>query len=920
MSHPLIHYSNRLECLLQALVEQLLQHPYSSVVPTWIVVSCEAMGKWLLYSLQQKGLKTLGIRILLPHEVFGQWVPRFFKRSFPLFPSQMELALLLENLLPHLPGPAKNYLQAMSQGDASLNLGLHLASLFQEWSSEGITEGWPLEIWHHLCREHGIKPCLETINSLETLPAEHSTETLHFFAPSSFTRALWHLLRKMDEALPIFFYLHCPSALFFSDLRTERERQHLQLFWESRGVRLGERLALENFFETSNWFLANWGKQDRLLLEAFEATNWPSVSHYTLPESINEHPLRETLMPDLYFHKSGPMTALLELQSEIALLQPVQKKTVDQSIQIHQFTTLHQQYSTLKVEIFRLLENGLAPHEILILTPLISSDAPFLYEELKGLPLCIEDLKLKEQSPLLEAVLWLVHRITEPLCEKGKRADWLFLLHHKVFNQRAQFLAVKELHQLSQEQNTIFQEVRSSLITPHYQTAEDWVKFFTELFLKWLSFDGDPAAEYLLEQLTHFQESALRWQRVPLSKQVAGHFLETLLNQEEATLATQSIGGIRIASLLPGRLRPARALFLLNMNADAFPRSNSQPHFVERTSASPLHIEMSLFLHALLLAQDQLWISYCVSGPQQEASYLVKELYETLGIIPLIHSLPHPTLLSHTTFASPIEISCPIKDLSLFELRQAFKHPLKYYLEQVLQIEMPRSLQEADSIDSLDCYLAKIALLENTVHNVDKGSSSLLKKCGQLRIERECIKLKEQLQHFGIRLEDLHITPKESLQIPFQNQTLTIYGQLPFLGPQGVLSLTEKSKEQILQQWPSMLFYQMQQQTKSPKEWIFLPSQEKLLLNWEQGAWNKLLQVFFAIRKKPCPLHPDWVHAVAEKNEELLTRKIKEKIAPFERAPDGAYLWSQLPMKADQIIEEWHPVAKLWIEGVNDGI
>ncbi len=116
--------------------------------------------------------------------------------------------------------------------------------------------------------------------------------------------------------------------------------------------------------------------------------------------------------------------------------------------------------------------------------------------------------------------------------------------------------------------------------------------------------------------------------------------VETMLCGEGSPMGFIS-GAVTFAELKPMRSVPARAICLLGMDAEAFPRQDRAPAF-DRMAREPRMGDFSvregdrhLFLETLLCARGSLWISYSGSSAHGEAekppSAVVSELCEYLG-------------------------------------------------------------------------------------------------------------------------------------------------------------------------------------------------------------------------------------------------------------------------------------------------
>jgi exonuclease V gamma subunit len=147
---------------------------------------------------------------------------------------------------------------------------------------------------------------------------------------------------------------------------------------------------------------------------------------------------------------------------------------------------------------------------------------------------------------------------------------------------------------------------------------------------------------------------------------------------------------VRCATLERGSIFPAKAVFLLGMDEESFPRMTP----VSSTEKLPESIwDRYLFLQALFSAQQQLTLSYGDQSPEdgklRGPSCVVSELMSYIGLQPVeatttVAKVPQPQAAA---LWQPLSVPAPVPTIQT--LNQFVRHPIRHYLEHVLHLSLP---------------------------------------------------------------------------------------------------------------------------------------------------------------------------------------------------------------------------------------
>jgi exodeoxyribonuclease V gamma subunit len=179
---------------------------------------------------------------------------------------------------------------------------------------------------------------------------------------------------------------------------------------------------------------------------------------------------------------------------------------------------------------------------------------------------------------------------------------------------------------------------------PRERPLPEWLAFVRGLLRAYLVLDEDDAAGHaviarLLAALDAFDEAGLDDVRV--SYRAAAELAKRALTSLPASRGHYLASGVTVASFVPMRAIPFRAVFVLGLGQAAFPRPPGRDELdLRRDSHLPGDVDrreqdLYMFLETLLSARDHLCLSYVsrdeITGDELPASPLLLELRAVLG-------------------------------------------------------------------------------------------------------------------------------------------------------------------------------------------------------------------------------------------------------------------------------------------------
>jgi exodeoxyribonuclease V gamma subunit len=776
---PLVFLSNKMSKLADQLGSLLFSSQPGLFEKRLIVVGSHQIKSFLQlhFASDPKIGVSSGVEILTLDAALSQL-------SQKNFPSELELSFQIEYEMLLLLGrkqemdrderalfaPLFNYLDK----ERALPLSEQLAGIFKRYAIFGgqfldsweKRAGWMQALWHQV---HLQFP-LPYRDLKEASPA---SSPVHLFGFSFLPKLFVDFFNKLGAC----YYLLSPCSLFWGDLATDRERISIEKKAQKEGVRLKEREELRDYLKERPPLLANMGKAARKFLSFSEEAE--VVEDYEQSSSPSRlHQLKD----DLLMMESGFEKSPLE--------------DSDRSIQLHAATSKWQEIEVLYNVILELSAKGeLEPKDVLVLAPDIQPYLSFIHAVFGSkeslLDYAISGIGRMDESSFTPALAHLLslpsHRFDKasilklftfpPFLKKWQLSEeevakvrkWVeksairwgvdseqrdsFLSMGKMLEETAQGTWQHGLDQLlfslAEEESALSMteaELLGKLSKIISSLREDLAPLSngTELtFSHWISYikclaecmlsDPDEKFNDDLERLS----SSLEHLSAPLfTYDSVERALKQLFEKRRGSFQPSHLNAVRFSSFSSGSPPPAKLIWLLGMEEDAFPRTEPLSSLCEMTTSRQADYFPSLgdedrlrFLHALLAAEDYLIMSYERVGMDEEKgpSPVVTELFSTISGERLIFTHPFisfdatyfdegawPRSYSKSSFSAckahqdskaprlflpswhvphPIESKTETL-LDIKNVMAAFKHPLQFYFNQTLGIYLKRKLEE----------------------------------------------------------------------------------------------------------------------------------------------------------------------------------------------------------------------------------
>ncbi len=413
-----IYHSNRMEKLVDCLAEIVSIPSGDPLVPEIIIIQSQGMERWLNRELS----KRLGVWANPYFPFPKKFTEDILRHVFPDRPNSTQfnpemmawrlMSILVKERQLKLFEPLWNYLGEDRDCLKLFQLSLKIARLFDQylvyrpamlmdWEA-GREEDWQAGLWRRLTsgtpefhRAAVFSKFLGLAQvgglSLPGLPGRAS-----LFGISSLPPLYLQFFSALANEMDVYLFFLNPCQEYWGDQISEKEKAR-QL--KQRGA---DRLKLEEeYFRTSNSLLASWGKSGR------EYLNLLIDQGASSDDSLFEEPGGGSLLQAL----QSDLLHLRELSMEI----PRRKLSeCDRSLQIHSCHSPLREMEVLQDHLWEMFEQlpGLAPQDILVVTPDIETYAPYIHAVFGGgrpdktrIPYTVADRQSRQESPVIAAFL-----------------------------------------------------------------------------------------------------------------------------------------------------------------------------------------------------------------------------------------------------------------------------------------------------------------------------------------------------------------------------------------------------------------------------------------------------------------------------------------------------------------------------------
>jgi len=475
------------------------------------------------------------------------------------------------------------------------------------------------------------------------------------------------------------------------------------------------------------------------------------------------------------------------------------------------------------------------------------------------------------------------------------------------------------------------------------------------------------------------EKSVFSWTTIQGQLDLA--FAEQAMNFRES-----HVDAVKFCSMLPMRAIPAQVVVLMGMEEGVFPKKdvpsplNQMLHHSKADYVpSSKDFDRYLFLEALMSAREYFLLSYTQESSETKPSILIKELMSTLN-----HTLSYQnkTISEECTTTHPFSAfdlryfqkqgkfysysqqdyaaalaknetgkqsqhfmsqlfeceqsaASEVTSMSLTQLFQCAKNPLKTYFNQALGMTIPDEelLNAEDSflMSGLDNYRLKTESLTGSLDSVvekgeDKGwwPPGLFKDISLNQFQQDGKALKEFLQGLDITEEDIwtvelneHCLAAEKIddhhwQVPsIRVENIVLTGSLDYVTREGLCCFNKESASDLFSLWPKILLLNVLSGLLDIKPQILLLKEHKTLccaLEQPEMWLKQYVEYVQECSKTASPLLPEWILDILkeEKLEETMNKELQNQ---FKQSYNRYLLWGlrdqQVGSVNPEVVQKW---------------
>lgn len=885
-------FSQRLDFLVEALAEEIVQTKRLPLQKRLILVPKGMMKSWLLLELAKRSREKAiaGCKIATVEEWLGS------RSHF-----ELTCAIYLE-LLENSDENLSHYLG--EKGPKWSELAQHLASLFQQYGQYAPEfflreeENWQKK----LLQKVGNGAPVQRLAALAPVQSPISCFGIDFLP-----ECIWNYLSQCPSFSA---YLFSPCVHFWEDTCSDWERRRISRYWRKKEVSPSRLEELDAYLKEVPAPLANWGKLGRETLKQLDRFDFPMEERYT------------SLEPDSLLKKVQSFLLHFEKPREELLPDP----------SLHIFRTGSSRFREVEVlceEIVSLASKEKIPFSaITVLVSDLPSYVPLL--ELlfskSQIPYQIVEVRIDSKSLFLQGLFRLVDLLSKEWNAESllslfesppfyRRLDWSETVFEKlrewvsvVFEEGMEAL-FQALLTLSPEQSlriemgdaeplgqflSLFQALSELRIEEKEKTFAEWASFLEAISEKFLICDlneeTDVSAQGFFQSfLKELKELHSKWG----AKEVPFELIDSFLHQPiYGQIHASHLHAVRIAPFSEGCILSQKALFLVGMDEESFPR-NRLPSSLNLLKGEPIYVpepaerDRYLFLRALFSTSEFLRISYGhlsrEEGKPIGPSPVVEELIHFLGPcfanegISTLSTRPKTVPKKELQFyAAPSreipegEVTISLADLSLLA-----RNPWKFYLRKKLGVHLED--RKEDSLHLQKAILLRSSLTKPIEQLLErKIAPGLIGEAISLEVLEKASRWKELLPGplFSASLFQscrkkrwLDATRVEfpCLELSLNEKTrVRITGEIPHLTKEALIHSGDSTMRGLLPIWPMWLCTALI--FEIPHVLCLKSGKTKTLENPEEGL-KAFLRYFFAAESALSPLLPDWADALFRKGE-----------------------------------------------------
>jgi exodeoxyribonuclease V gamma subunit len=911
---PKLFLSYRMDSLVDQLLQQIEENPLKPLEIRTILVPNGQTRQWLLLEIAKRKGIAMGLKIL---EI---------EQLCPTSPNSLEMFCLIyaalsessdPQLVSYLDGKKKRLLDLAGQlRGLFFKYGEHDASLF-----EGKAVGWQHELLRKLF-----------VDGPWRLPVQQEmklAEPIICFGIDALPPVYWEFLFSSPS---LSIYLFSPCVDFWADLCSDRERKSLNRYWKKRGAAKTKRDQLDAYLREAPKNLANWGRLGRETLKLFD---------------------RFDLETEEVYPHFEPSSLLKQIQFDLLTFQETKNPQIDDSIKVVLTGSSRlKEIEALRDEILRL---KIPYHEISVLAPdiepyvpliefVFGNDIPYRISGFDGAPQSsfrqgmVRLLRLsggrweaEEVLSLFETPAFYRKQGWDPETLEEYRAwieevniDWGLDKDHRKAVMR-ETLGERSYEDRGSWENGLDQLLEAvvylkpmqingerfdaligilsalrSLELKGEKSLTSWADSLENVVNQFLIADPNDEADTAVQN--SFRQFLLDLRNFhderPYSFDVVQHLL---IRPCKAQIHSSHLHAVRFAPIVEGASLPAKALFLIGMDEESFPRvqTSTSLDLLRQKTPDVADQDRYLFLQALFSAEEFLRISYghlsADEGKPVGPSLLVQELLSVTGpAISTIHrSSPLPEYKKSFVWPPFKKSELPEGEvtLSISELRQLARHPWKFFLQKRHGIYLKDELEESFA-------LQKGLLLRSTLGTeAPKLPPGPFGKAIQLDVSEKAHEWRTQLEVWQIEPFSLHLRENctaaqwegphyivPPLVFSWDKLTVRLVGEVKQVSTKGLISANEDNLTGTLKVWPEALAAALS--LNVPQICMLRNGKIKSIENPNEHL-KAFIEYYFHCLNAPSPLISDWADPILRKGVEELAKKM-ERGALFE---DPAVEW-----------------------------
>jgi exonuclease V gamma subunit len=427
-----------------------------------------------------------------------------------------------------------------------------------------------------------------------------------------------------------------------------------------------------------------------------------------------------------------------------------------------------------------------------------------------------------------------------------------------------------------------------------------WAQRFEALASKYLTHDPEDEADVAAWKSFQGRILALRKADARLGEiSYPFEVIDPFINRScSGPFHGSHLHAVRIGSIEPGTILPARALFLIGMDEEAYPRKRirSSLDLLKNESVyvpEKPDIDRYLFLQILFAARDFLRISYGHLSPDEGKpvgpSLLVQEL---LNAAP--HDLSRVVMKKTRHEPMPLRFSlrCPQKSsleaeriISLSDLAAFARHPWKHYLQRVEGIYVENRTERTFALQRSPLLRASLKWpLESLLRAAPDLPPTLFKEAFLIDLEERATDWGNKKREWGDSLFSLSFLEsaetmrrtKDRTEFPpleielDEGSRVLLIGEVNHVMEQGVLHLGDDSLPALLKAWPELLAASIALGTSRI---YFLKNGKVKTITDPKKSIKSFISYYLRCTNSLSPLVPDWADSLLRRGFESFDTK-----------------------------------------------